>query len=443
VGQVRDAAAKELERTLGDSWNHARFEATRTRIEQQLAGGQLREALEGAQALLQRTQSAGEQAYANADYALAVAFLLLGRVLLMAGGADQALPLLIDARQRFEAVAKERPGRGAERMASVCLAEQGDCLFSLGRFDEAAAAYEENIQRAEQIEDSRQVAVGKGQLGSVRLQQRRYPEALAAYAEARQRFTALDEPGTVAVSWHQTGRVYQDAGQPQAAEDAYRKSLAIKVRLGDVAGQAGTLNQLGNLYGYLLDRPEDAAGFYRQAAVKFVEGGDAASEGLARNNLADTLRKLRRLDEARQEILQAIDCKARFGLASEPWKSWAILAAIETDSGNAAAAAEAKGKALAYYLAYRRDGGENHNIDGRISLAVTQALRGGDPAQAATLLQQLAAAPEAAGHLPFIGALQAVVAGSRDPALAEQPGLDYTMAAEILLLIETLAGDQG
>ena len=57
----------------------------------------------------------------------------------------------------------------------------------------------------------------------------------------------LDEPGSVAAIWHQTGMVYQEAGQPEAAEDAYRKSLAIKVRLGNVAGQAGTLRQLGDL----------------------------------------------------------------------------------------------------------------------------------------------------------------------------------------------------
>jgi hypothetical protein len=118
--------------------------------------------------------------------------------------------------------------------------------------------------------------------------------------------------------------------------------------------------------------------------------------------------------------------------------SWRILTDIETDAGNTASAAEAKGKAIACYLAYRRDGGENHYPDGRISLAVTQALQSDDPAKAANFLQQLAADPEAAGLLPFIGALQAVVACSRDPALADQPELDYTMAAEILLLIESL-----
>lgn len=91
LGQVRDAAAKELERRLGDSWSQANFEASGTRIEQQLAAGQLREALEGAQALLQRTQSAGGQAYANTDYDLAIAFWLLGRVLKTAGESEQAL----------------------------------------------------------------------------------------------------------------------------------------------------------------------------------------------------------------------------------------------------------------------------------------------------------------------------------------------------------------
>ena len=115
--------------------------------------------------------------------------------------------------------------------------------------------------------------------------------------------------------------------------------------------------------------------FLRQAADKYVEIGDAANEGKSRNNLAITLRKLRRLDEARQEIRREIECKAQFGHASEPWKTWAILAGIETDAGNTTAAAEAKRKAIACYLAYRRDGGENHSPSGRLFHAVTKALQ--------------------------------------------------------------------
>ncbi|MFM9102413.1 MAG: tetratricopeptide repeat protein, partial [Cyanobium sp.] len=88
--------------------------------------------------------------YAVADYDLAMAFNLLGEVLQRAGGAQQALPLLQEAGRRFEAIAKQRPERAAERMASVCLTEQGECLFNLGRYDEAAAAYQESIRQAEQ-----------------------------------------------------------------------------------------------------------------------------------------------------------------------------------------------------------------------------------------------------------------------------------------------------
>ncbi|MFM9099966.1 MAG: hypothetical protein ACKOPS_01015, partial [Cyanobium sp.] len=201
VAQVREGAAA----ALGEGWSHARFEASRTRIEQQLAGGQLREALAGAQQLLQQAQAAGEQAYADADYDLAVAFFLLGRVLKEAGGAQQALPLLAEAGRRFEAIAIQHPGRAAERMASLCLTEQGDCLSDLGRYDEAAATYQEGIRQAEQQKDQRQMAVGKFQLGSVRYKQERYSDALEAYQEARELFSRLNEPGSVASAWHGIG----------------------------------------------------------------------------------------------------------------------------------------------------------------------------------------------------------------------------------------------
>jgi tetratricopeptide (TPR) repeat protein len=316
VGQVRDAAAV----TLGNAWGHPQFNAAATRIEQLLLTGRLREGLDGAQQLLQRSRTAGEEAYPNADYDLAMAYIILARSMNMSGDSELALPMLDEARLRFEAIAKARAIDSAEGMASVCITEQGDSLLTLGRLNEAAAAYEEAIHRDERRGAERDVAVGKVQLGTVRKEQRRYPEALAAYADARQRFTQLDEPGTVAVVWHQTGILYQHAGQVETAEEAYQKSLAIKVRLGDVSGQASTLGQLGTLYDGALGRPEEAVAFYQQAADKYVEIGNAAAEGRQRSNLANTLRKLHRLDEARQEILRAIECDAQFGHASEPWK---------------------------------------------------------------------------------------------------------------------------
>jgi tetratricopeptide (TPR) repeat protein len=232
---VREAAAV----ALGEGWSLARFGASSNRIEQQLAAGQLREALAGAQQLLQQAQAAGETAYAGADYDLAMAFVLLGRVLRTGGGAQQALPLLQEAGRRFEAIANANDNIAAAGMASACLTEQGTCLRDLGRYDAAAAAYEEAIRKDEQRGDLRDVAVGKGQLGTVRLQQRRYAEALEAYQQARDTFSRLQEPGTVAGAWHQIGMVHEKAGQPEAAEEAYNQSLSINVRLGNQAGQGG------------------------------------------------------------------------------------------------------------------------------------------------------------------------------------------------------------
>jgi tetratricopeptide (TPR) repeat protein len=435
VAQARDAA----EEALGKTWNHARFRAQRTRVEQQLADAQLREALDGAQELLRCARHVGEIGYPEAHFDLASACSLLAQVLRTTGGSEQALPLLDEAQKRFEAVERVRPGYGAEEAASFCLSERGTCLLALGRLEEAATAYEESIRRSEKLRDHQQMAYAKGNLGSVRLMQHRYKEALEAFEEARVRFTRFDEPDSIAVSWHQTGAAYQQAGQPEAAEDAYRKSLAIRVRLRDVAGQADTLVQLGNLYDDVLDRPEQAVTFYRQAADKYVELGDEAGEGATRNNLGKSLQKLHRFEEARQEIRRAIKCKEPLGQESSIWNSWDILNRIEIADGNFAAAAEAKRSAKEHYFIYRRDGGENHDFYGRICSAVTQHLLAGNSAAATSFLQQLSDAPERPEWTrSFIHALQAIVAGSRDRTLADAPDLHYTMAAEILFLIETL-----
>ena len=439
MARVREAAAA----ALGEGWSHARFQASRTRIEQQLAAGQLREALAGAQALLQQARAAGEEAYAGADYDLAMACILLGRVFETGGGAQQALPLLQEAGRRFEAIANKRPNEGAEGMACACLTEQGDCLRNLGRYDDAAAVYEEAIRRNEQRGALRSVAVGKGQLGTVRLDQQRYAEALEAYQQARDTFSRLNEPGTVAIAWHQIGMVHEQTDQPEAAEEAYNQSLAINVRLGNQAMQASTLVQLGNLYKNYKKWPEEAVACYQRAAEIYGEIGDNANEGKALSGLAITFHKLQKFNEARVCIKRVIQITKSTGHVVEPWKFWWILAAIETAAGNSAAAAEARHQALGTFLAYRRDGGENQSGSGRLALDVRQSLVNGDAAEATSLLQQLTADPDFANQLPFLTALQAITAGSRDRSLAEDPGLSYDQAAEVLLLIEALEAEVG
>lgn len=436
VVRVREAAAAAL-----GEWSHARYLAESAAVDRLLDTGRFGEAVAAAQRLVEQTRAAGEEGYDEVAYDLAMAHFSLGRALQRSGGAGAALAPLQEARERFERLAETGNERAA-RMASVCLTETADCLQDLGRLDEAAAAYQTAIERAEQRDDPRSVAIGTLQLGTVRLLQRRYPEALAAYEEVRKIFERLGEPGPVATAWHQIGMVHQRAGRFDQAERAYRQSLKILVDRGDRAGEASSLNQLGNLYDSM-GRLEEAVRFYREAAAIRQESGDLAKEGRARGNAADTLVKLGRHAESRREILRAIECDKPFGHAAEPWKAFHVLHDLERAEGNQAAAAQAREQAIEAFLAYRRDGGENLTGGKTAQLcgAVAQAIADG---QFQTLVQQLdevANSPDLPSSLKsVIPALRAILAGSRDPSLAADPELDYTDAAELRLLLEGLVG---
>jgi len=430
VAHIRAHAAAHL-----DTWNHTRFEAECAAVERLHNAGRRAEAVAAARTLLQQAQAAGPDAYPGAAYELALAHFMLSRMLWLSGDAEAALPLLAEARTGFTALA-EAGDTSAARMASVCLTESGDCMRDLGRLDEAAAAYETAIVLDEQRHDIRDVAIGKGQLGTVRLLQGDYPAALAAYTEARETFAQLNEPASVAVAWHQIDRVHEEAGQYEAAEHAYQVSLRIAVQLGHTAGQAGTLDQLGNLYN-AMGRLEDAVRFHLQAAEMQATLHDLVNEGRSRNNAAIRLIALHRYDEARRELQRAIVCKAPFGLAATPWTTFALLSDLEREVGNTAAATAARQRALDAYLAYRRADGVSQSPLAELYAMVAQALATREPTAATAILAEIAQYPNLPAYVPpVLAALQALLAGSRDPALADDPRLDYDDAAELRLLLD-------
>jgi tetratricopeptide (TPR) repeat protein len=315
-------------------------------------------------ALHLKSEAAGDAAYDGAPYDSAMAQVMLGRALERSGDAEAALPHLEKSRERFERL--KQPG-----MAGAALIEKADCLTDLGRYDEAAEAYQQAIGIAEELQDPRQVAVGKGQLGDVRLRQKNYSVALRLYAEARDVFERFNEPTSVATIWHQIGIVHENAGGFEAAESAYQKSLGIKIQIGIRAAQAATLGQLGNLYSKI-GRREDAVRLYRQAAEIQVASGDMRSEGVTRGNIANELIKLGRYDEARREIERAVECDKPFGHVTQPWKTFHILCDLERAVGNQPAVGAARDQALAAYLSYRRDGGAPELDTAQLVAAIKQ-----------------------------------------------------------------------
>ncbi len=183
-------------------WSHAYYLRADSHIEHLMEQNQLPEARQAAQALLQHCLAAPslqEMASVHA-YDTAMACFTLARTLNVSGEAETALELLAEAQQRFNALA-HNGDQDAARMVPACLTETGDCLMFTGRLEAAAQAYKEAISLDEKYGDQRSLAIGKLNLGTVRLGQQQYLDALNAYREAIDFFNALDEPGTVAIAW--------------------------------------------------------------------------------------------------------------------------------------------------------------------------------------------------------------------------------------------------
>jgi len=433
ASRVREKAASTL-----SEWSHAQSVALRQVVTRLLEEGRFQEAVAMAKLMLERALSGGDVAYELAAYDLAMAHFSLGRALQMSGAAKAALVPLRDARDRFQGLANGGD-QDAVAMATAVIADIGDCLLDLGRLDEAALEYEESIRRAVQAKDARAVAVGKGQLGTVRMHQRLYDEALDAQEDARRTFEQLHEISYVAVAWHQIGQVYELADQPDDAEKAYLESLRIRVQIDDRSGEAATLGQLGNLYDRT-GRLEEAVRFYLQAAAVYHELNDLANEGRTCSNLAHTLVALGRYADARREILRAIECKESFGHVAEPWKTFAILANLEQADGNMVDAHAARQRAIDAYRAYRKDGGENLSTSVRVFSLVTQAIADNQiPRAEAQIIEFQERSDLPAGLKPVLSNLQSILRGVRDPSLATDPSLNYSDAVELEILLEHLA----
>ena len=344
IVEIRTTASRNLPER-----SHAQFLAECASVERLFDQGRHSEAVQAARALNLKCEAAGDAAYVGAAYDGARAQVTLGRALHMGGSVEAAIPYFEQARERFVRL-------GNAGMAGKALAGKANCLLALGRYDEAADAYLVTIKLAERRSDPRSAAVSKANLATVRLSQKDYAEALRLYSEVREIFENINEPATVATTWHQIGMVYRAADQFEPAEHAFQRSLTIQVRIGSHSGQAMTLSQLGYLYSSA-GRTEDAIRLYRQAVDIRVELGDLIGEGRARSNIAVWLIALNRLDEARREIERAIECTETFGHAAERWKTLAALSDLEHAVGNQLAALDARSRAIAAYLAYRRDGG--------------------------------------------------------------------------------------
>jgi hypothetical protein len=137
--------------------------------------------------------------------------------------------------------------------------------------------------------------------------------------------------------------------------------------------------------------------------------------------------------------MRAIQCKQNLGHAGTVWNAFNILRQIETADGNHAAARAAWTQARDAYLAYRRQGGYASRGDGgRLIEQILGLIQQGKSSEIQSLFGQYSDAPDF--FKSFMQNVVAILNGSRDKTLGDDPALIYSDAAEVLFLIERLGG---
>lgn len=416
-----------------NEWNNYRFELERIKVESLWREGAIQEALAVAIVIHSKSQKAGKQAYSGAEYDLAGANFTLGVAYKKLGAMKDALSYLQKAIRLFEGL-----GKLGSNMLSKTLKEQADCLKDLHLYEDSALTYKKAIALSKDLKDIRQIGIGKMQLSTVYMLQERYCDALRGFEDALILFEQLNEPASITTTLIKIGVTHRKAGDFEDAEQSLRKALSFSSNHSIREGEASSLGELGSLYS-ALGRLDEAISFLTQAADIYMNLGDIRFEGIVHHNIANIFIKLKRYGEARTELLLAIECKKEFGSSAEPWITWFSLHYLEFVSGNLEAASEAWHRALNEYLEYRRAGGHGHKPEESIAQAVGLAIRFDSVVEAEQAIQLLLEREDWKDNKNYLNKLQTIIDGERDLSLAKDESLDYSMSAELVILLESLA----
>jgi tetratricopeptide (TPR) repeat protein len=136
--------------------------------------------------------------------------------------------------------------------------------LSLSRFREVRELCTKTLELGPDPDTFAHLARAKEVLGEVAEAMRLYHGALKMYEEVG------DRAGQ-ATTLNNIGTVYYGMGQPEQALKYYQQALPLREEVGDWDGLAATLDNIGTVY-HSIGQPDLALGYYQQA-LPIREGG--------------------------------------------------------------------------------------------------------------------------------------------------------------------------
>ncbi|MBI5300929.1 MAG: tetratricopeptide repeat protein [Chloroflexi bacterium] len=367
----------------------------------------------------------------DVEYDRAMTHWRLGRCLAAQGRPAQAIEWHRQALQVFGRLSAM--DKDAKKMWAVVQTDLAYNLAENGNFGEAEKEYEAAVKLAREVDDSRQVGVALGQLGTLAMQRGDLKTAHERYTDALNTSRALGEQQSEAIYLHQLGRVAQEAKQWDEAERCYRESLRLEEQMNHAEGVAQTCNQLACV-AEGAGRLEDAERWY----LRTIEYADYLPDKGAAvyNNLANLYLTLRRLDEAERYARRAVEIVEAYQVQTEVWKFYQILAQIADARGKRDEAVQWRRKSQDSFAAYAGAAYKVPQWAGQFVQQVVAAVQGNDEARKSA--EQFLAQMENAGWGNLESAVRRILSGETDFEKLRDP----LNRVEAYIVREILAGGQ-
>jgi tetratricopeptide (TPR) repeat protein len=154
---------------------------------------------------------------------------------------------------------------------------------------------------------------------------------LSCFREVRGLCTKTLELGPDSHTFARLARAKQVLGEVDEAIRLNLSALKMHEEVGDRAGQATTLNNIGLVY-HSTGQPDQALEYFNQALPIRIEVGDRAGESVTRYNLAMIYRAQGKLREAVEELRQVVQLDE---LVQSPYleSHWAVLTQLQEEIG--------------------------------------------------------------------------------------------------------------
>lgn len=409
-------------RSLIPNWTRAHFLSYYWLIDEYLDAGRDQEALGIARDLFSRSVGASVEAYEEAPFDVPLSRVLLARSLHRTGEMDESLQLLHAAHRQILNVMERSPGEPAASHSGAFL-ELAESVMDMKMAREATKLYVDAVRAAEEEGALRHLAIAKGQLAQIRVAQGRPAEAVALCEDVAGIFRQLGDQPSLRRAWGQLGTIHRDSDNPDAAAHAFREAY-------NVEADAEICNTLAKLSAKQ-ENYADAAKFALEAAsLSAVE----AEQNSARLDAVAFLAKAGDIEEARR-LFSSIES----GRSEQPWRVADARFKLESASGNAGVATEARQQAIALFAEHRRKGGDNPYPSGQVTNYIVFAVAGGSGEMAKQQIEKTLENPKTTERSKaYLTALIQVVEGARDPKLADHPDMTFDEAAEVLVLMDAL-----